>query len=147
MTKHTHNTVAAAAGVQGDEGLPNRGDAQPAVEPKLSGDDIALASAGRGIAGRKRKRTHDSEAARQKPIARGPTKTEIVLKKLRSAKGVTIAQLGDATGWQAHSVRGFLSAVVKKKLGLNLVSDVGKDGARRYRVGAKADRDHTDGTE
>ncbi|AZO05161.1 MULTISPECIES: hypothetical protein [unclassified Mesorhizobium] len=31
-------------------------------------------------------------------------------------------------------MRGFLSAVVKKKLGLNLISDVGKDGVRRYRI-------------
>ncbi len=62
------------------------------------------------------------------------TKSSIVLKKLRAAKGVTVEMLMEATGWQAHSVRGFLSAVVKKKLGLKLASETGKDGARRYRV-------------
>lgn len=63
-----------------------------------------------------------------------PSKTEQVLKKLRTAKGVTVAQIAKATGWQSHSVRGFLSGTVKKKLGLNLVSEVAKDGTRRYRV-------------
>jgi hypothetical protein len=62
------------------------------------------------------------------------SKAEIVLKKLRLARGATIAQIMDLTGWQPHSVRGFLSAVVRKKLKLNLVSEVGKDGQRRYRV-------------
>lgn len=42
-----------------------------------------------------------------------PTKADIVLKKLKSAKGVTIQTPMDATGWQAHSVRGFLSGTVK----------------------------------
>ena len=62
------------------------------------------------------------------------SKTDLVMKKLRSARGVTVAQIMDATSWQRHSVRGFLSAVVKKKFSLNLVSEVGKDGQRRYRV-------------
>jgi hypothetical protein len=75
----------------------------------------------------------------QKPPARaaaggGPSKADLVLKKLRSTKGVTIALLMEVTGWQAHSVRGFLSGMVKKKLGLNLVSDIGKDGTRHYRI-------------
>lgn len=72
--------------------------------------------------------------ARLKPEAVASSKTELVLKKLRSAKGATLLQLCEATGWQAHSVRGFLSATVKKKLGLDLASDAGKDGIRRYRV-------------
>ncbi|MFI0849640.1 DUF3489 domain-containing protein [Mesorhizobium sp. IMUNJ 23232] len=70
-------------------------------------------------------------SAKPKP----PTsKTEMLLKKLRSAKGVTIDTLMETTGWQAHSVRGFLSGTVRKKLGLTVVSEVGKDGARRYRI-------------
>jgi len=69
------------------------------------------------------------------PRKRGTgAKTELVLKKLRMARGVTIAQIMEATGWQAHSVRGFLSVVVRKKLGLNLASEIGKDGQRRYRI-------------
>jgi hypothetical protein len=63
-----------------------------------------------------------------------PSKTDLVLKKLRLARGVTIAQITEVTGWQPHSVRGFLSAVVRKKLGLNLASETGKDGQRRYRL-------------
>lgn len=62
------------------------------------------------------------------------SKAEQLLKKLGSAKGVTIPQMMEATGWQAHSVRGFLSGVVRKKLGHGLVSEVGKDGLRRYRI-------------
>jgi hypothetical protein len=62
------------------------------------------------------------------------SKAEQVLKKLGSARGVTVQQMMEATGWQAHSVRGFLSGVVRKKRGHELVSEVGKDGLRRYRI-------------
>ncbi|MEQ1956267.1 DUF3489 domain-containing protein [Mesorhizobium sp. CN2-181] len=62
------------------------------------------------------------------------SKTETLLKKLRSAKGATLEALMEASGWQAHSIRGFLSGTVRKKLGLTVASDVGKDGARRYRI-------------
>lgn len=85
--------------------------------------------------------TRDASAAAAKSPKASPrlgetrqSKLDLVLKKLRLAKGATIETLMEATGWQAHSVRGFLSAVVKKKLGLTLVSDVGKDGVRRYRI-------------
>jgi uncharacterized protein DUF3489 len=59
--------------------------------------------------------------------------------------GTTIAAIMAATGWQHHSVRGFLAGVVRKRLGLNLVSEPGESG-RVYRIigdlasPAKADR-------
>ena len=52
---------------------------------------------------------------------------------LHSKQGATIATMMQATGWQPHSVRGFLIAVVRNKLGLTLVSK--KTGEERaYRV-------------
>ncbi|WP_367784017.1 DUF3489 domain-containing protein [Mesorhizobium marinum] len=80
----------------------------------------------------------DNGGRSAKPTHSGGTKASIVLKKLNSPKGVTIEGLMEATGWQVHSVRGFLSAVVKKKMGLKLVNEVGKDGARRYRIDGSA---------
>jgi hypothetical protein len=49
--------------------------------------------------------------------------------------GVTLLELMTATGWQAHSVRGFLSAAVGKKMGLHLDSSKREDGRRVYRMG------------
>lgn len=68
------------------------------------------------------------------PKAIGPGKQNLILKKLGSAKGVSLDMLVAASGWQKHSVRGFLSGTVRKKLGLPLVSEIGKDGMRRYRI-------------
>jgi hypothetical protein len=71
--------------------------------------------------------------ASSKPIARPSTKHDRVIAMLRTPAGATIASLVAATGWQQHSVRGFLAGVVRKKLGLNLVSEIGDKG-RVYRI-------------
>ena len=52
---------------------------------------------------------------------------------LRRPNGATIATIMESTGWQSHSVRGFLAAVVRKKLGLRLESEKA-DGERVYRI-------------
>ena len=52
---------------------------------------------------------------------------------LRTSSGATVAAMMAATEWQQHSVRGFLAGVIRKKLGLNLVSEESDDG-RIYRI-------------
>ena len=52
---------------------------------------------------------------------------------LRAPAGATIDAMMQATGWQQHSVRGFLAGIVRKKLGLNLISTAG-DSGRIYRI-------------
>lgn len=59
---------------------------------------------------------------------------------LRGSSGTTIAAMMKATKWQQHTVRGFLSGVVRKKLRLNLTSKPNVDCERVYRVTGGAGR-------
>ena len=69
--------------------------------------------------------------------ARRGTKTAKILALLRRPSGASLQELKKATGWQAHSVRGFLSGAVKKKMGLRIDSAPRDDGERAYRLASK----------
>ena len=65
---------------------------------------------------------------------REPSKQAQVLAMLRRPEGATLVQITEATGWRAHSVRGFLAGPVKKKLELTLTSEKPQGGVRVYRL-------------
>jgi hypothetical protein len=71
-----------------------------------------------------------------KPEARDGSKTARILELLKRPGGVTAKELMKVTGWQPHSVRGFLSGTVSKKMGLALTSTKNEDGERNYSVEA-----------
>jgi len=60
------------------------------------------------------------------------SKHDVLIKILHGKRGSTLAQMQKVSGWQTQSIRGFLSGIVKKKLGLKLVSEEGAGGGRRY---------------
>jgi hypothetical protein len=64
---------------------------------------------------------------------RPDTKHARIIAMLRAPAGTTVAAIMTATDWQQHSVRGFLAGVIRKKLGLNLVSEQADKG-RVYRI-------------
>lgn len=92
------------------------------------------------------RRPRDLKANRSKPAmtprigeaSSSTSKRDRVLAMLRAPSGASLAALAEATQWQPHSVRGFLAGVVRKKLGLNLVSTSTEDN-RIYRIVDKVD--------
>jgi DNA-binding MarR family transcriptional regulator len=79
------------------------------------------------------------EKAKSEPQeARPGTKQSKLLELLRRKTGATIEDLVAATGWQPHSVRGAISGLIKKKLGLAVTAEVIEGRGRVYRVGASA---------
>jgi len=68
------------------------------------------------------------------PTAREGSKKAIVLGMLKQPAGATLADIMAVTGWQAHSVRGFLSGSLSKKMGLKVESIKREDSARSYRI-------------
>src|SRR3977135_2950010 len=89
-------------------------------------------AAARTTTSKSRPRSRSAHSA-PKTSTRPDTKHARILAMLRTPAGATIAAIMTATEWQQHSVRGFLAGVVRKKLGLNLVSEL-TDKGRIYRI-------------
>jgi hypothetical protein len=105
---------------------PRRANVTPA-KPKLA---RKVAPAKKAL-----KRRAKPEVAKAKG-ARNGSKTAKILDLLKRHGGATSKELIKATGWLPHSIRGFLSGTVGKKMGLTVISTKGDDGERTYLVQA-----------
>ena len=92
------------------------------------GTGRAAESKATGKAKGRKKAAPDGQGARE-----GSKKAKI-LELLRQPDGATLKDLMAATGWQAHSVRGFISGAIVKKMGLKVESQKRSDGERVYSI-------------
>ena len=76
---------------------------------------------------------HQQRRSAPQPTTRRESKKAHIIAMLQAPGGATIEAMARATNWQPHSIRGFLAGVVRKKLGLTLVSTDGANG-RVYRI-------------
>jgi hypothetical protein len=89
------------------------------------------------VAPSKAKPARKATSAKEATPARRGTKTAKILDLLKRPGGVTLKELIKATGWQAHSVRGFLSGAIGKKMGICVESSKQPDGERSYHISSK----------
>jgi hypothetical protein len=125
---------------------------QAPAEPKTTPGKANVAKQARDVAPKKGKAGKKATPAKKTPKGatkravaettpkekaggvREGSKTAKVLELLRRPGGITNKELMKATGWQPHSVRGFLSGTVGKKMKLAVVSTKGEDGERTYSI-------------
>ena len=113
----------------------------PAAEAPKATQKATAAKRARTVAPKKAKASTKAKAAKKAPKgakkaagARDGSKARTILDMLKRKDGTTLKELMKETGWQAHSVRGFLSGTVGKKMGLAVTSTKGEDGERTYSV-------------
>jgi hypothetical protein len=125
MTNEETNAAATAA-ERGAHGAPekaasNKGATRKKGAPK--GQKRAKAS---------KKAAKPARAKEATP--RAESKGAKVLALIRRPKGATLTELTKLTGWQNHSIRGYLSGTVGKKMGLTVESTKREDGERVYSI-------------
>jgi Protein of unknown function (DUF3489) len=97
------------------------------VAPSKGRSAVKASRARKANTGRK-----SAKSPKKATAARLGSKTAKFLGLLKRSGGATGTDLMKATGWQAHSVRGFISGVLGKKMGLTVTSIKVEDGSRRY---------------
>jgi hypothetical protein len=130
MTSITETTETAPATAVAEAKITTKRDTRALVAPRSP----KKGNAGKKATPRKKAPTAQKKAKSVKPATREGSRKAEILALLQRSGGATLADLMKATGWQAHSVRGFLSGTICKKLGLKLSSAKNEAGERVYTV-------------
>ena len=80
------------------------------------------------------KKAFKAAAPKEGSVPREFSKKAIVLDLIRRKDGATLAEIAKATGWQNHSIRGFISGTVAKKMDLAVASLKNEKGERVYKI-------------
>lgn len=99
---------------------------------------MAAKQSGKGATAPKTKAAKSAPKSVKAATTRTGTKSALVTDLLKKPKGATIEELAKAVGWQAHSVRGFLSGNLKKKQGLVVKSEKVEGRGRVYSLPAQS---------
>jgi hypothetical protein len=83
--------------------------------------------------------SNQSKSARTKKSTKPATKVETLLKLIKRPRGATLVELQEATGWQAHSIRGAISGTLRKKLGFELIYNETNKRGRHYCIAQSAE--------
>ena len=114
-------------------GSAQRRGAKSRLKPIVQGE-VAKPVVTSKVAVRKADAAKRQAPTSDKPAARPNSKGAKILSLLQHPGGVTLAAIMKATEWQAHSVRGFLSGTISKRMGLKLTSTRSDAGERVYSV-------------
>jgi len=120
--------------------IEESGTTEAAEKPKAgkkasAGQKRAHVGPAKGKTATKAKATKKApKAAKKAGPARDGSKAAKIIDLLKRPGGATTKELMKATNWQPHSVRGFLSGTIGKKMGLTVVSIKGEDAERSYSI-------------
>ena len=126
----------AAIGVESEGTAPT--DANPVAPAPRSSRAARGGAKTKAPAGTGHKAPQGPRRATSGPRGRsgGQSKQDACIALLRRENGANIPEMAEATGWQSHSIRGFMSGALKKRLGLEVISEKSPSGERRYYIGA-----------
>ena len=140
FTIATDNNITAFAGVVPFDGLKpvkkftDRKTAVSRIWKAIQALTPAPAPQAAPVAPKKAKAAKKATAKDAAPATREGSKKAIVLELIRRADGASLKEIQEATAWQAHSVRGFISGALGKKMGLTVESFKRPDGTRAYKL-------------
>ena len=127
-TPEPKTTKKARAGARSAHVAPKKGKSGKKASPAKKAHKAAPKATSKPKAAR-------LKAATEKGVREG-SKTETILSLMKRSGGATLKEIKEATSWQPHSVRGFISGTLGKKLGLTVVSAKSEDGERTYSIKA-----------